>query len=84
MFVLDVDTVTLDESVLDDTACCTFDTNGAEWIAGCRNCPKRVFWCTPHHDKVMLRAMEEDRMWHCTACGSKTRDWHAGFFTRPA
>lgn len=81
--LLDPDTIVLDETILDDTACCTFDEAPAEWLAGCKSCPARVQWCGEHHDRTMRRAEEPLRSWFCKACGVRSTDWHAQFFTVP-
>jgi hypothetical protein len=86
MSVLDtprVDTIILDETILDDTACCNYDDKPAEWLAHCRHCPSQALWCADHHDRKMLQALSHRGDWHCGSCGQRSLTWHAGFYKRP-
>lgn len=79
MNVLDkpvVDTITLDETILDDTASCSFDANGAAWLARCRYCPKSVHWCETCHQRVTNReSRPEPHSWQCRGCGVLGARW---------
>jgi hypothetical protein len=86
MTVLDaprVDTIILDETILDETASCTFDDNPAVWIAGCRRCPRHALWCADHHDRKMVEARNPSRVWLCRDCGNESRTWQVAFYKRP-
>jgi hypothetical protein len=73
----------LEETILEDLAHCLNDENPAEWLAGCRTCPQQVLWCGVCHDDKMAAVEALKRTWMCGACGAKSRDWHAAFYTRP-
>jgi hypothetical protein len=84
MTVLDaprVDTIILDETILNDTACCKFDRNPAAWLAGCRTCPRRSIWCEVHYEMKMDQIEDGlNRRHHCYECGANSREFYDVFF----
>jgi hypothetical protein len=75
---------TLNETWLETVACCKFDTNPAAWLAGCRSCHRRSFWCEEHYRKKMLQLDAHPSMGHeCRECGAWAEDFYTVFFTVP-
>jgi hypothetical protein len=70
-----VDTIILDETMLEETACCKFDRNPAAWLAKCRYCPKTVLWCDYHHERVTQVDTTPGVSWQCRGCAAYGTHW---------
>ncbi|WP_345543498.1 hypothetical protein [Microbacterium jejuense] len=83
MTAIEPDVIVLDETILDDTAECSYGDGPAEWVAGCKTCGHSILWCKSHHDNKMAAIEAGVRGWYCSKCKSEQPDWHDQFFTYP-